>query len=367
MRYGQFKANQSTATKLLRGLDRLVSPLEGFQQAGMQWLGESQPSTNIPLIVQLIGKLKTTNAKNHLSQQSPDTARKNFARSMQLLRCGFAVEAQRDIRIKLGTHQLAALHYQPFASQHIPALLLYFHGGGFVVGDLDTHDDICRFLCQQTGLQVLSVAYRLAPEHPFPAGLNDAMYALRWVKQHAQDFAVNPDHIVVAGDSAGANFAAILSQREECRILASLLIYPSTDRSRSWPSSLEFANSAFLSKSDRNWFYQHYLGNQAYLSGHSDVSPLLGLEQLLDTANHPANAYATGKRICPAIVVTGGHDALQDEGSAYVTCLKKLQVPVTHLHFDRLDHGFMHFIGINRTSYLAAKQITTALRQLCLQ
>lgn len=370
---------RSTATTVLRQLDHLFTPVEHLQQAATHWLKKDSPASHMPLLIQLLGRLKNLNANNQLSRQSPASARANYVRSMQVLRGGFAVAHWRDLSIDLGSHTIQARHYQPQqttqgAEGEIPALLLYLHGGGFVLGNLDTHDDICRFLCLHTGLQVLSVAYRLAPEHPFPAGLHDAKGALQWVRQHADEFAINPAHIALAGDSAGANYAAILSQQQEQPLLASLLIYPSTDRSRQLPSAQQFADSAFLSAADRQWFYRHYLGHpqagadlnrdlssdfNTDLNTDVEVSPLLGLQQHAEAAN-PVS-------ICPTIVVTGGHDVLQDEGRAYAEQLAQRHVPVQHLHFERLDHGFMHFIGINKTCYLAARQIAAALRQCCLK
>lgn len=342
-------------TKVLRHVDSVFSYIE---QATTRMLPNLYPQHSMPLQISLIGYLKKVNRHKQLSVQSPSAARIELGKAMQTLCYGFPVAAWHDLSIDLATHSLAARHYVPEDKNRLPALLVYFHGGGFVIGDLDTHDDICRFLCQQAGMQVLSVAYRLAPEHPFPAGLNDARSALAWVQQHAKRFNVKPDQIAVAGDSAGANYAAILSQEFGQQLLASLLIYPSTDRSRKWPSAQRFAHSAFLSDMDRAWFYQHYLTN---VDANVDiqVSPLLKIEQ--------QNAEGKPLGLPNTILVTGGHDVLQDEGIAYANAMKQGGTLVEHLHFSRLDHGFMHFIGINKTAYQAAKQVCTTFRIYCQQ
>jgi acetyl esterase len=349
-------SNQTWFNKVLRQTDRVLSSVE---QAVHARLPAVYQQDSMPLLITLIGKLKSSRASQQLAAQQPVQARAKMTRSMQVLQYGFEVAKHYDINLVLGSHTLAARHYQPKPSGQLPALLLYFHGGGFVIGDLDSHDDVCRLLCQQTGMQVLSVAYRLAPEHPFPAGLNDARAAMAWVRQHANHFGVSPEHIAVGGDSAGATLAAVLAQEFSNQVMASLLIYPGTDRSRQWSSAQRFADSMFLSTADRHWFYQHYLNNCSSTSTDHCVSPLLGLEQKIEqmeVAHHPLPA---------TVLVTGGYDVLQDEGTAYATALLQCGTTVDHLHFVRLDHGFMHFIGVNKVAYQATKQIAIQFRQLC--
>jgi acetyl esterase len=360
------QVQQTRINKLLRTVDGLLSKVE---QVGQQMFPVAWPQTNMPLLLGGIGKLKSLNRKQQLSVQQPEQARLQLNRALQKLQYGFAVAEQHELSLPLGTHHLGARHYVPQSSTRLPALLVYFHGGGFVLGNLESHDDICRLLCQQSGVQIIAVDYRLAPEHPFPAGLNDARAALRWVQAHAARFGVLPAQIAVGGDSAGANYAAVLAQESEGEIMVSLLIYPSTDRSRVWPSAQQFADSRFLSKADRQWFYGHYLGKSDSPATDPEVSPLLGLEQRLNAIasnqTNSADSSLVSRTLAATVLVTGGHDVLQDEGKAYAEALAQCGTTVKHLHFDRLDHGFMHFIGVNKVAYQATKQIALEFRQLC--
>lgn len=343
----------SMQNRLLRHVDGVLSKIETLSA---KVATNYDAATDLPLQIGLIGFLKKNIAKQHLNQLTPEAAREQFRRSARALYRGFAIAKSHNLTIDLATHSLEARHYSPCANTAATGLMLYFHGGGFVIGDLDTHDDICRLLCQQTQMQVLSVAYRLAPEHPFPAGLEDACAAFQWVQKNCVAWGIDPKRIAVAGDSAGGNYAAILAQKFASELMACLLIYPSTDRSRDWPSAQRYADSAFLSQHDRDWFYQHYLKGKQ-LNDSPMVSPLLSLQQQLSQDT---------KQVLPkTVLVTGGHDVLQDEGAAYAKLLQQAGTTVSHLHFPRLDHGFMHFIAINKTAYAAAKQISATFKLLC--
>jgi len=135
---------------------------------------------------------------------SPEAAREQWRKDLLPLRAQWPVASVDDIEIDGDDGKLMARHYRPEAAQALPVLLVYFHGGGYVLGDLDTHDDICRQLCRDAGVQVLSVAYRLAPEHPFPSGLNDAVASVRWARLHAAAWGITAVAVAVGGDSAGA-------------------------------------------------------------------------------------------------------------------------------------------------------------------
>jgi acetyl esterase len=235
----------------------------------------------------------------------------------------------------------------------LPALLLFFHGGGFVLGDLDTHDDVCRFLCTESGMQVLSVDYRLAPEHPFPAPVEDALAVLRWARTQAAAFGIDAAAIAVGGDSAGGNLAAVAAQllaAEGMPLLGQLLVYPATDRTTVRDSHRRFGQGFFLSHEDREWFYHHYLAGNAALGADPRVSPLLN---------------AAPGRLAPALVVTGGFDMLRDEGEAYAAHLEAHGTTTELMRIGHVGHGFLNLAAIHRDSEQAARRVARAWWALC--
>jgi acetyl esterase len=211
-----------------------------------------------------------------------------------------------------------ARRYRPEGEQR--PVLVYFHGGGFVIGDLDTHDQACRRLCRGADVEVLSVDYRLAPEHPFPAGLEDALAAVRWAaEQHGGP-------VAVGGDSAGANLATVCAQELPELVSAQLLVYPTTDPFGDHPSRTENATGYFLDQPTMEWFFTHYVGAVADLrEDDARVSPLRG--RLAGLA--------------PALVVTAEFDPLRDEGEAYAAKLTEAGVTVDVVRYDGMIHGFL--------------------------
>jgi acetyl esterase len=230
-------------------------------------------------------------------------------------------------------------------------LMVFFHGGGFVLGDLDTHDSACRLLCLHAGAHVLSVEYRLAPEHPFPAGLEDARAATRWAFEHAERLGADPERIAVAGDSAGANLATVvclLATTEGDRVPAfQLLIYPTTDASRRRESHELFGEGYFLTVGEIDWFGDHYA------AGHDDTDPRISPLLAEDLSAMP-----------PALVVTAGFDPLRDEGEAYAAALKEAGVPVALRRFSGLIHGFINATGVSRVSRDALVEVAGATRAI---
>lgn len=216
--------------------------------------------------------------------------------------------------------------YEPAGVTDPPAVV-YFHGGGWVFGDLDSHDMICRHLAASADVFVMSVDYRLAPEHPFPAAVEDAYAATDWVANNRSTLGVE-DRLAVAGDSAGANLAAVTSllarDRGGPRIDHQALIYPTTTPSSHWSSLEENASGYFLERADVQWFYDHYFEN-ALDREHPYAFPL--------NAAHHSN-------LPPATIITAGFDPLRDEGRAYADKLAEDGVPTTHINFDGMIHGF---------------------------
>lgn len=216
--------------------------------------------------------------------------------------------------------------YRPEGIGPFPTVA-FFHGGGYVSGDLETHDNMCRDICDGAQAVVVAVDYRLAPEHPFPAGIEDAVAATRWVVAHAQELG-GSDSVGVAGDSAGGNFSAVVAQqlREAgISLAAQLLIYPSVDHvAASYPSLEQNAKGYLLEAESLAWFYKHYAG------GFSDtLDPRLAPLQAKSLANLP-----------PALVVTAEFDPLRDAGAAYVEALQAAGVRAEHIPGPGMIHGF---------------------------
>jgi acetyl esterase len=242
--------------------------------------------------------------------------------------------------------------YRPEPSDEIPGLLVYFHGGGWVIGDLQSHDNVCHALCVGSGHAVLSVDYRLAPEAPFPAGLDDCIEATTWAHAHAQELRIDPDRIAVGGDSAGANLAAALCHGAPVPIRFQLLVYPVTDAHTDSASYEENREGYFLTKAAMEWFIDHYLAGNHASRDDPRVSPLLASDE----------AFAA----CPpALVITAGFDPLRDEGIAYAERLAAAGVTTSHVHFPGEIHGFFslpHMLGEARSAHaLAARALADAL------
>lgn len=246
---------------------------------------------------------------------------------------------------------LRARRYVPdgTGSPDTSALLLYFHGGGFVIGDLDTHDSLCRLICRDGGIQVISVDYRLAPEHKAPAAIDDAYAAYRWALDHAAGLGAT--RIVVGGDSAGGNLAAVVAQQARDSELPlpalQLLLYPVTDMSSETRSKTLFSDGYFLSKRDMDWFSGHYLDGAEVSADDPVVSPLLSE----DLSGLP-----------PALVVTAGFDPLRDEGNRYARAMQDAGVVVDLREERSMIHAFANFFPLGGGSATATSAMISALR-----
>jgi acetyl esterase len=207
-------------------------------------------------------------------------------------------------------------------------VLLYFHGGGWVIGSLDTYDSSCRALCNAAQFIVMSVAYRQAPEHPFPAAVDDAFDAYRWASNNAESFGGEPDRVAVGGESAGANLAAVtcLRARDEGlrQPIHQLLIYPVTDFAFDTPSFMEFSDAKPLNESMMKWFRWHYLRNK--------------WDQQSPYASPMRAASAAG--LAPATIITAEIDPLCSDGDIYAMKLLEAGVPVASKRFDGVTHEF---------------------------
>lgn len=238
--------------------------------------------------------------------------------------------------------------YRPDADSPLP-VLVYFHGGGFVIGDIGTHDTTCQQLAVRIPAVVVSVDYRLAPEHPYPAAVEDCLAATRWARDHAGEFGADGHRVAVAGDSAGGSLAAVVSLR--CRdagdppLSFQLLVYPRTDMLRSFPSHEENSEGYLLTAPAIRWFLDHYIPEERRKE--PDASPL----------------YAENLRgLPPALVITAEFDPLRDEGEAYATRLQEAGVPAQTSRYDGMIHAFFGMDGVLPQANDALDRAATALR-----
>src|ERR1700733_10018965 len=223
--------------------------------------------------------------------------------------------------------------------------LVYFHGGGFVFGNLDTHDAVCRAIAKESGAVVISVDYRLAPENKFPAAVDDSYAATVWVAANAERLGIDAHRIAVGGDSAGGNLAAVIAIR--CRdaggpaLAAQVLLYPVTDSSSfETESHREFAEGYFLTRGAMDWFTGHYVASSDQRR-HPEASPLLA-------------SNLSG--LPPALVITAEFDPLRDEGETYAERLRQAGVPVTVTRYPGMIHGFVSMHGVLAGGRQAVKE-----------
>ncbi|HET8566844.1 MAG TPA: alpha/beta hydrolase [Solirubrobacterales bacterium] len=245
---------------------------------------------------------------------------------------------------------MGARLYTPTATPEPSALLVYFHGGGWVIGGLDTHDDPCRFLAAHSGASVLSVDYRLAPEHPFPAAAEDAFAAYEWAAANAERLAADPGRIGVGGDSAGANLAAgvCLAARDGGIVSPAMqmLIYPVTETAGTARSRQTFAEGFLLTRGDMDWFEEHYLP-----PGADRNDPRVALLEAAELSGLP-----------PAYIATAGFDPLRDEGEEYARRLREAGVRVALRRHPGLVHTFLNLTAICPSARAAMLEAAGALR-----
>jgi acetyl esterase len=240
--------------------------------------------------------------------------------------------------------------YVPEGTSEPSALLVYFHGGGWVIGGLDTHDDPCRFLAAHSGVSVLSVDYRLAPEHPFPAAAEDALAAYEWAAANAERLAADAGRIGVGGDSAGANLAAATCLTARDAGIASpamqLLIYPVTETAGTARSRQTFAEGFMLTRADMDWFEGHYLP-----PGVDRDDPRVALLNASDLSGLP-----------PAYIATAGFDPLRDEGEEFARRLREAGVQVALRRHPGLIHTFLNLTAVCPTARAAMLEAAGALQ-----
>ena len=242
-----------------------------------------------------------------------------------------AVASSRDLQATGPQGGIPLRLIRPAGSNESDVLpvLVYYHGGGWVIGDLDTHDTLCRQLANAAGCAVVAVDYRMGPEHRFPAAVIDAVAATHWVRAHAPELHVDASRLAVGGDSAGGNLAAVvaLSAREsgDLPIVFQLLIYPATDQHRAHPSHASNGKGYMLETETMDYFSGHYIADKAQYKDWR-ASPLL---------------HADLSKLPPALVLTAGFDPLRDEGAAYAEKLTAAGNRASYVCFERQIHGFI--------------------------
>lgn len=301
--------------------------------------------------VQLLLRLASLEEEPPLATLSIAAVRENLERQAAAFE-GAKIQGTRveSLEIPGPDAPIGARLYTPEAAEPPVPLLVYLHGGGWVRGSLDTHDNPCRFLAREAGVLVLSVDYRLAPEHKFPAAVDDALSALRFAGESAADLGADPSRIALGGDSAGGNLTAAVSQvalAEGDRTPAfCLIIYPATDFTRKRRSYQLFSEGFLLTEEHMDWYRSQYLPHDDAAED-PRASPLLAD----DLSGLP-----------PTYLATAGFDLLRDEGEEYAARLRAAGVPVALRRHPGLIHGFVNLVGMGRTGPAAMREAVGALR-----
>jgi acetyl esterase len=260
------------------------------------------------------------------------------------------VASVRDHRVASATGDVLVRVFTPRASGPLPALV-YFHGGGWVTGDVDTHEGICRTLANAAGSVVVSVDYRCAPEFTFPTAADDAYAATTWVAKEAATLGVDASRIAVCGDSAGGNLAAVVAlmarDRGGPRLTFQALVYPVTDCDFETPSYRENAEGYLLTRDSMRWYWDQYVPSAA-----DRTNPYAAPMRAASLAGLP-----------PALVITAEYDPLRDEGEAYASKLAAAGVPVSHTRYPGMIHAFFRFTDSIDAARAAVAEVVAALQK----
>ena len=344
-------ARDRVAARLAQLLGRLPPTVQRALAGGRPVVLDGQ--TLLPEMQLVLAALKLQRVPR-FCDQSPVEGRRRMRREAVVYAGRLApVAAARPLTVDGAAGPLEARHYVPLEVDARAPLLVYFHGGGFVLGDLDSHDAPCRLLCHEARAHVLSVAYRLAPEHKAPAAVEDALAAFGWACAHAASLGADPARVAVGGDSAGGNLAAVVSQAAASsgglRPALQLLLYPALDRAHPYGSIDLFADGFLLTRADIDYFDAHYRGATGIAIDDPRVSPLCA---------------PSLEGVAPALIVTAGFDPLRDEAEAYAARLEKAGVPTVLRRERGLIHGFANLIGVSPASQAALASAARRARAL---
>ncbi|WP_432990051.1 alpha/beta hydrolase [Dactylosporangium sp. CA-233914] len=332
-------------TRIQRAVMHLMFRLPAAAKQRMAGAAIIRDGQRLALDAQLLTVMSARTGLSLVVNDSPEQSR-------QALHDGRHVLA--GPRTTVTTHELTigtlpATLYTPAGADSAAPLLVYFHGGGWVIGSPATHDSLTRFLADRARVKVLSVGYRLAPEHPFPAAVDDALEAFAYAHANIATLGVDPARIAVGGDSAGANLAAVLAQVTSHTAgpqpAHQFLFYPATDFTRRHPSRELFAEGFMLTDREVDWFQHQYAGAAERTDPH--LSPLLG---------------TPGSAIAPASIWTAGFDPLRDEGESYATMLRALGAAVALHREEDLIHGYLSFFALSARFHAAAAAVAETIR-----
>jgi acetyl esterase len=331
---------------LARTLGRVPSPVvERLLARHAVVIGERRLDAQ----VQWADLLRRASRHRPIEEGSVARARREYRKMALLERRAPIVEHVEELEIDAPHGKMAARLYRPASRDDLP-LLVYFHGGGGVIGDLETHDVVCRTFAVRAGVAVLAIDYRLAPEHSYVVAAEDAFVAYRWALGVTSRLRVRADRIAVGGDSRGGKLAAVVcqlaKQHGEPQPRFQMLVYPSTDVATDYPSRSLFAAAPWLGAELIAWFERHALP-EGLDRNDPRVSPLLA-EDLAGLA--------------PALVVVAGFDPLRDEGLAYAARLREAGVAVAVRDEPTLPHGFIQLTGVSRAAARATDELADELR-----
>jgi acetyl esterase len=286
-----------------------------------------------------------------VTELTPEAARRSMLEATASLGPPDEVARVNSRTVPTSAGGLASRHYVPQTVAAGAPVLVFFHGGGFVIGDLDTHDGMCRAIANAAACHVVSVHYRRAPEHRFPAAAEDAFAAACWVRENAAELGADPDRVFVGGDSAGGNLSAVtaLMVRDRGRppLAGQILIYPVTDYRFDTSSYGEFRDGYMLTRGAMRWFWKQYLRDEA------------------DGALPYASPLRCGdlSRLPPALVITAECDPLRDEGEAYAHALERAGVPTILRRYDGMIHGFLRRLNAFDKARAALADLAAWLRR----
>jgi acetyl esterase len=332
---------------LVRSLLSLPRPVQKALAGRPIRLDGQELYTEAQLILKLLGLLP----RAPLEELTVSEARANRSSAARLFGGPpVAVDRVQDLDVAGPAGPIKGRLYVPDHRSAAVPLLVYFHGGGWVICDLDTHDNVCRLLAAHAGVNVLSVDYRLAPEHRFPAAVDDAFAAFRFAVANAAELGADPEAVAVGGDSAGGNLAAVV-----CQLAAAdggpapafqLMFYPVLDVSQKRRSYELFREGFYLTESDMDWFRGQYLPDE---------------QSARDPRASPLLAQALSG-LPPAYIATAGFDVLRDEGEEYAHRLREAGVAVTLQRHSGLVHGLANALGVGKVGRSVVLQASAALR-----
>lgn len=310
-----------------------------------------------PEVVRLFGLLMAAGAQP-VHTQSVAQARIDYRKKTAKFGGPAAPMAEvRDFEVPGPAGEIALRLYRPEGVGGLSPALIYVHGGGWVLGDLESHDKVCRAIAAHTPCRVVGINYRLAPEHPFPAGLDDVLAAVDWIAKNAASLGIEKDRLSIGGDSAGGGMAAVAcleARSKGLNLRAQVLIYPSTDSTpevRLWPSRIQHCQVPPLDIETLRWFSSKYLPRELQVDRRDPRLSPLHAESL---AGLP-----------PAFVITAEYDPLRDEGKAYADRLAASGVPAVYRDFPGLIHGFIEFGGVLTPANEAIREIASFLGAHC--